>query len=111
MNQKVSPPKPLFDKSDRKFKKPNSISQCLKCSICMEVFHEPTRLFCGHTYCLDCLEGCMKTSKNCPFCRENIDKKNIGRDLLAYNVINELEVFCIHDDCSWQVFMSLFREL
>jgi len=53
----------------------------------------------------------MKTSKNCPFCRENIDKKNIGRDLLAYNVINELEVFCIHDDCSWQVFMSLFREL
>jgi hypothetical protein len=36
-----------LDRLERKFTKPNSISSCLKCSVCMDPFFMPTRLFCG----------------------------------------------------------------
>jgi hypothetical protein len=34
----------------------------------------------------------------------------VGKDLLAYSIINELEVFCLYEDCSWKVMTLLGRE-
>jgi hypothetical protein len=36
--------------------------------------------------------------------------KNVGKDLLAYNIINEQEVFCPYEDCSWTVLFVALRE-
>ena len=44
-------------------------------------------------------------------CREEIDKKNIGPDLIAESIINDLEVFCPVEDCPWSViFLPNFRD-
>ncbi len=57
----------------------------------------------SHTFCYECVNSCIKTKPNCPVCRTAVVVKDAGRDLLAYNIINELEVFCIYEDCSWRV--------
>jgi hypothetical protein len=60
------------------------INPMLECSVCCEVFKDPRILPCGHTFCLKCLQGIVKTAvgrfntnrtsakidtKPCPQCR------------------------------------------
>lgn len=40
-------------------------------------------------------------------CRTKIDQKNMGPDLIAQNIIDELEVFCPVEDCPWVVIYSI----
>ena len=42
----------------------NNISSRLKCPICYDIFNKPRRLFCGHTFCKNCLKGLFKPHKN-----------------------------------------------
>lgn len=42
------------------------------CPICMEHIETPIVTNCGHSYCFDCIQEHMKTSKNCPMCRGNV---------------------------------------
>ena len=85
-----------------------TISARLKCPICYDVYTKPRRLFCGHTYCKDCLKQLFKPHKNpehtpsCPMCRVPIDTNNIGYDLIAIKIIDGLEVMCPVRGCPWR---------
>lgn len=53
----------------------------------------------SHTFCEECINGWMKSphslkDKLCPICRKKIIIENISRDLIAYNIINDMEVYC-----------------
>ena len=39
--------------------------------------------------------------KSCPLCREEYNKKYCGKDLVAFNLINELNVLCVYENCPW----------
>ena len=105
----------------RLFVSPNTIYSALYCSICTEVFENPSILCCGHTFCQQCIfdwtvKNLIKKSKpHCPLCNceiKGIDKAkktvHLVKDLLATNIINDLEVFCKYKEsgCSWKGVMS-----
>ena len=88
----------------RNFINLDQISYYLQCCICNDVYNNPMRLDCGHTYCYNCIKGWMKKKNECPNCRMSIVESLISRDLLAYNIINDLEVSCNNEDkgCPWK---------
>ncbi|CAG9315615.1 unnamed protein product [Blepharisma stoltei] len=85
----------------RVFKNPKSLPAHLMCTICNEIFTDPTRVSCGHTFCSHCILQWIKKSSTCPNCRANIDKKGTGKDLIAAADINLLTVVCSNQGCSW----------
>lgn len=87
------------NKIERKFVNINLISRHLMCTICQEVFDEPNRINCGHTFCKDCLTSWIDKSNKCPMCRLAFKKEDLHRDLIAFNIISDLEVTCIHKGC------------
>ena len=88
----------------RNFIHPEKISEILSCCICDEVFNNPMRLDCGHTFCFVCLKNWLKKNDQCPNCRTKINYTFISRDLLAYNIIMSLEVCCNNANigCPWK---------
>ena len=56
-----------------------------------------------HTFCKKCFNVWEKncTNKSCPLCRERYNKQCCGKDLVAFNLINELNVLCIYENCPW----------
>lgn len=91
-------------KIPRNFINSEEISLNLQCSICNEIFNNPMRLDCGHTYCYDCIKNWISKKNQCPNCRQKIVESLISRDLLAYNIINDLEVSCNNENkgCPWK---------
>jgi hypothetical protein len=92
-------------KIQRNFVNINATIKHIICSICQEIFHEPTRLSCGHTFCKDCIINFKKYTENCPICRKDLVLKcNCSgciehntfdsKDLITQNIINDLEVYC-----------------
>ncbi|XP_072539417.1 E3 ubiquitin-protein ligase RNF135 [Salminus brasiliensis] len=52
------------------------VANNLKCSICFELFSEPVTLYCGHNYCLSCIQRHLASGKrNCPQCRRQLPAK------------------------------------
>lgn len=43
-----------------------------RCCICLDIFHDPVSIPCGHNFCLDCIEGYWETKdcSECPLCKE-----------------------------------------
>lgn len=56
-------------KTRRQFINEDSISKHLFCSICHEVFEEPQRLICGHTFCYACIANWGFYNHKCPECK------------------------------------------
>ena len=80
------------------------ISDLLFCSICQDVFDEPVRISCGHTFCQACLNGWLKAQNGqgaCPACRQVISKQGSHRDLLAIAFLSREQVFCPFPGCAW----------
>ncbi|XP_070575493.1 E3 ubiquitin-protein ligase RNF166-like [Ptychodera flava] len=56
------------------------------CSICLEVYHRPVTVQCGHTFCAECLnphvEDCKesKATPHCPVCRKPFDSVSKERN-------------------------------
>nr|XP_026499199.1 E3 ubiquitin-protein ligase rnf146 [Vanessa tameamea] len=47
-------------------------SQERDCAICLQKYHHPTRLPCGHIFCFLCVKGIAIQSKKCAMCRMEI---------------------------------------
>ncbi len=84
------------NKIERKFVNESLISKHIKCTICCEVFDDPKRIDCAHTFCHNCITQWKTKNSNCPICRQTFSIKELSRDLIAFNVINDLIVFCIN---------------
>lgn len=55
----------------------SKLNVMLECRICLNTYHIPKHLNCGHTYCQDCLDGILifkedgSAELNCPLrCRK-----------------------------------------
>lgn len=116
-------------KINRLFVDESKISRHLFCQICKQVLNNPIVLDCGHTFCYECVKNLLqinttnsninknnnkrKNNKNssslshhCPKCNEIVTYSSMeetSRDLLAYNLVMELEVKCNNNNfCPWQ---------
>ena len=97
-------------KSIRKFVNLNGVSRFLYCSICNDIFDYPVRLRCGHTFCQLCIMRWAQQKSDCPLCRKNFYMKDIQIDLIAMNMVNELEVYCTNKGCPNQCKLSELNE-
>ena len=88
---------PNQEKIQIKFVKSSLISKHLICIICQEVLYEPKRIDCGHTFCDICITQWLSKSTFCPMCRQKVSKEGMSKDLIALNIINDLEVTCSND--------------
>jgi superfamily II DNA or RNA helicase len=59
------------------------------CSICMELITNPILIECTHIFCGGCLLKWLKTNKNCPNCRANINSLDKLTAIVEENKINE----------------------
>jgi len=59
------------------------------CSICMELITNPILIECTHIFCGGCLLKWLKTNKNCPNCRANINSLDKLTAIVEENNINE----------------------
>jgi hypothetical protein len=48
-----------------------AVREELTCCICYELFMEPVTLECSHTFCSECIEGCLSRKMACPVCRHD----------------------------------------
>jgi hypothetical protein len=54
----------------------NSTSTTEECPICLDPICKETTLYCGHSYCRQCIIDCAKQSgKACPMCRQRLCKE------------------------------------
>ena len=96
---------------ERKFVCLDNVSKFLYCSICDDIFRDPIRLkTCGHTFCINCIIQWAQHNLNCPLCRESFTDKDIQKDIIATNIINDLEIYCVNLGCPWKGKLKDFNE-
>ncbi|XP_073715852.1 E3 ubiquitin-protein ligase TRIM39-like [Misgurnus anguillicaudatus] len=83
-----------------------SLSEELRCSMCLDVFSDPVSTPCGHNFCRICLKQCWDNSQiySCPYCKKTFSKRpelNINTTLREITLIfkekfslRRSEVFC-----------------
>ncbi|CAL1126019.1 unnamed protein product [Cladocopium goreaui] len=85
----------------------DNVSGALRCSICLNVFTEP--VFCAgtpcqHVFCKSCLTRALEKRPSCPMCKADLEPSQIRTNILARNLVDELQVRCRHHalGCGWQ---------
>ena len=43
------------------------------CTICFNLYQKPIKIFCGHTFCFECIKKWSTQSDKCPICRQNFN--------------------------------------
>ena len=43
------------------------------CIICFNSYKTPTKIFCGHTFCQECIVSWSSQSDKCPICRQSFN--------------------------------------
>uniref|UniRef100_A0A914H697 RING-type domain-containing protein n=1 Tax=Globodera rostochiensis TaxID=31243 RepID=A0A914H697_GLORO len=59
-----------------------SLKESLECPVCKDLFSEPKQLECGHTYCLDCVNGLDKVP--------NVVHRIVGEDFFGVGPVSTL---------------------
>ncbi|XP_030630489.1 ret finger protein-like 4A-like protein 1 [Chanos chanos] len=82
---------------------PTQIEDLLTCPVCQDIFRDPHQLPCGHSLCLECLEGMLRHGPvgqrfSCPNCRDSFGPKILVSKCyvlsdISVDVRNALEVF------------------
>ena len=79
--------------------KSKEIPDHLSCTICLEVFVDPQKISCSHSFCKSCLKGWMRSGKECPVCRKKITK--VEDATKVQKEIDSLSVMCRFINCAW----------
>lgn len=78
----------------RKMAESTQASDAISCSICLDVLKSPVALHCGHSYCMDCVNGYWDQEDqngiySCPQCRHTfsprpvLNKNTVLADLMV----------------------------
>ena len=60
-----------------------------------EVYDEPWRAPCGHSYCRKCIQQWLSSGQNsCPEDRQPLTWKAMHRDFIVENIIGDYQVAC-----------------
>ncbi|XP_063446987.1 E3 ubiquitin-protein ligase LNX-like [Mytilus trossulus] len=78
----------------RYFLNPESVSSHLFCSICQDVFNQPYRAPCGHSFCKACITAWLRNSKTCPEDRKSLQLHQMHHDFIVENIIGDQMVAC-----------------
>ncbi|CAK64576.1 unnamed protein product (macronuclear) [Paramecium tetraurelia] len=90
--------------------KTQQVNQHLLCSICREVFYNPIRATCGHTFCGTCLVRWIQMKKSCPLCRHKLERNyQFDKDILATKIVGDIEVKCLRCQ-SWEGTLAQFKQ-
>ncbi|XP_057311630.1 RING finger protein 151-like [Hydractinia symbiolongicarpus] len=84
----------MNDVTQRYFLNPDAVSKHLYCSICQDVFNEPQRAPCGHSFCKLCIQQWLRQSKTCPEDRKPLTTKQLHYDFILANIIGDQMVGC-----------------
>lgn len=64
----------------------------LSCSICLDVYKEPCTLYCGHSFCKNCLNEVFEdNNRNCPLCRSDNAGYELQKSFVIENVVQVCE--------------------
>ncbi|XP_071129704.1 uncharacterized protein [Mytilus edulis] len=74
---------------ERYFLNPESVSSHLFCSICQDVFNQPYRAPCGHSFCKACITSWLRNSKTCPEDRKSLQLHQMHHDFIVENIIGD----------------------
>ena len=76
------------------------------CCICQLIPNPETCLEeenCGHLFCKCCLDGWLKKSQNCPFCKNIISKRSVkDKNKIIFRHLINLIVLCQQENCNWK---------
>ena len=66
-------------------KKKMSSDGIFDCGICLNMWRDPVTLYCGHTFCRECLEKDKESSKVCKKCK--VPRRNVRISSLKTNIL------------------------
>ncbi|XP_028393161.1 TNF receptor-associated factor 2-like [Dendronephthya gigantea] len=89
------------------FKDQHAARHAYECAICLEVLKDPVQIRdCGHQFCAVCIASNLRINARCPSCRIEISEAMIFEDNAARRLIQQLDVNCCNEGCSWQGCLS-----
>jgi hypothetical protein len=69
-----------------------------------------TAIISRHTFCYICIENWAVVSKKCPLCKQSLKNRKVERDLIAFNLIDDLTAKCLHPNCNWEGLYSMLKK-
>jgi len=78
------------------------------CPLCLEVFENPCKIPCDHSFCSKCLDQfASRPSLACPLCRQSFEKRQIDVDIVLYERLRRHCVDC--EGCRQMVVLNNIR--
>jgi len=86
-----------------------TVSETFVCSIGLGILEKPISTPCGHTFCEECVNACLKLRHECPLDRKPLLPNQLFKVPLTDETVGALEVYCDYkglnpnqEGCVWQ---------